>query len=174
MGTAESSQIQGQTFALFNTPPTATLLTCWVPITRNATSSSKTHIFFRAKFHPHRKTKVSQPSPSMASLLRSACRSFFFFWGLILSLGWCECWKDGLSILANIPCSLKWVFLIFCVLSLVYGFRFFGYCFDWIQGNCWLFPVSLWTQKLSGSWFCDFLWVDLYLGVYVRMWRFMY
>ena len=83
--------------------------------------------------HTERQKNLSPPHPWP---LFSDLPAPFFFFGLILSLGWCECWKDGLSILANIPCSLKWVFLIFCVLSLVYGFRFFGYCFDWIQGNC--------------------------------------
>ena len=124
--------------------------------------------FLHSKISPTPKDKRILALP-IHGLSSSICLSFFFFFGLILSLGCYECWKDGLLILANIPCSLKWVFLIFCVLSLVKGFRFFGYCFDWIQGNCWLFPVNLWTQKLFGSWFCEFLWVDLYLGVYVRI-----
>ena len=96
--------------------------------------------------HTERQKNLSPPHPW--PLFSDLPAVLFFFFGLILSLGWCECWKDGLSILAIIPCSLEWVFLIFCVLSLVYGFRFFGHCFDWIQGNCWLFPCQHMNSKI--------------------------
>ena len=104
--------------------------------------------FLQSKISPTPKDKRNSALPIHGLSSPICLPFFFFFFGLILSLGWCECWKDGLSILAIIPCSLEWVFLIFCVLSLVYGFRFFGHCFDWIQGNCWLFPCQHMNSKI--------------------------